>query len=71
MLLVYSLIIPVIPYQLKSLGYDDIGSKISWLLVVYACLSFSLNFSLLIRFAPVWGDGIVNPAGSSLLRGLP
>ena len=70
-LLVYSLIIPVIPYQLEALGYDDVGSKISWLLVAYACLSLLLNFSLLIRTVPVWGVSIVYPLGSSLLRGLP
>lgn len=46
-LLVYSLIIPVIPYQLKALGYDGIGAKISWLLVAFVRLFLSLDFSLL------------------------
>ena len=48
-LLVYSLIIPVIPYQLEALGYDDIGSRVSWLLVAHVCVSTSLNFQLLIQ----------------------
>jgi hypothetical protein len=42
-LLVYSLIIPVIPYQLAALGYDGIGAKISWLLVAFVCLTMSLK----------------------------
>jgi hypothetical protein len=47
-LLVYSLIIPVIPYQLEALGYDGIGAKVSWLLVAYVCPSVCLSSSLLI-----------------------
>ena len=49
-LLVYSLIIPVIPYQLEALGYDGIGAKVSWLLVAFVRLSTPSSCSLLIRF---------------------
>lgn len=48
-LLVYSLIIPVIPYQLEALGYDRIGSKISWLLVAFVRVSIPLDCWFLIR----------------------
>ena len=47
-LLVYSLIIPVVPYQLEALGYDGIGAKISWLLVAFVRLSVSMNCKPLI-----------------------
>ena len=50
-LLVYSLIIPVIPYQLEALGYDAIGSKVSWLLVAFVCVSGSVNRLPLIRLS--------------------
>lgn len=50
-LLVYSLIIPVIPYQLEALGYDAIGSKISWLLVAFVRVSASVNRLPLIRLS--------------------
>lgn len=49
-LLVYTLIIPVIPYQLEALGYDGIGAKISWLLVAFVRLPSPPNCSLLTRF---------------------
>jgi hypothetical protein len=41
--LVYSLIIPVIPYQLEALGYGGIGAKVSWLLVAFVRSSIPLN----------------------------
>jgi len=48
-LLVYSVIIPVIPYQLVALGYDGIGAKISWLLVAFVRLTMSLDCISLIH----------------------
>ena len=35
-LLVYSIIIPVIPFQLEKLGYSDISALTGWLLFCYA-----------------------------------
>ena len=72
-LLVYSLIIPVIPYQLVALGYDGIGSRISWLLVAFVrphppSRTGTVNSSFV--SAVVRGVGVVHSARSSLLRGL-
>jgi MFS transporter, DHA1 family, solute carrier family 18 (vesicular amine transporter), member 1/2 len=47
-ILVYSLIIPVIPYQLEALGYDGIGAKVSWLLAAFVRHPIPLNCSLFI-----------------------
>jgi MFS family permease len=38
-LLVYSIIIPVIPFHLEDLGYHDISSLVGWLLFAYVCCS--------------------------------
>ena len=46
--LAYSLIIPVVPYQLKALGYDEIGAKVSWLLVAFVRPSAPLRHSSLL-----------------------
>ena len=46
--LTYSLIIPVIPYQLEAFGYDSMGAKISWLFVAFVRPLTLLNRSLLI-----------------------
>ncbi|GAA5925976.1 hypothetical protein JCM3775_005166 [Rhodotorula graminis] len=32
----YSLVIPVVPFRLEALGYDDIGGKTGWLVAAYA-----------------------------------
>ncbi|GAA5956568.1 hypothetical protein JCM3765_003486 [Sporobolomyces pararoseus] len=32
----YSIIVPVIPFRLEALGYNDIGSKTGWLVAAYA-----------------------------------
>ncbi|GAA6063016.1 hypothetical protein JCM10212_001795 [Sporobolomyces blumeae] len=32
----YSLVVPVIPFRLEALGYDEIGSKTGWLVASYA-----------------------------------
>lgn len=69
--LVYSLIIPVVPYQLITLGYDNISSRVSWLLVAFVRLSPPSNRALLIRSAVVRGTRTVDSSGSSPLRGLP
>ncbi|KAF9045166.1 MFS general substrate transporter [Panaeolus papilionaceus] len=41
-LLVYSIIIPVMPFQLEALGYDNISSRTSWLLFAWVMLIVSL-----------------------------
>lgn len=48
-ILIYSLIIPVIPYQLKALGYEGIGAKVSWLLVAFVRHTAHLNCPFFIR----------------------
>lgn len=40
-LLVYSIIIPVMPFHLERLGYSNVSSLSGWLLFAYASLSFS------------------------------
>ena len=50
-ILVYSLIIPVIPYRLEALGYDAIGSKTSWLLVAFVRVSTSADRLSLTRLS--------------------
>lgn len=42
-LIVYTLIIPVIPYRLETLGYTGIGAKVSWLLVAFVRSSVFLS----------------------------
>ncbi|GAA5906007.1 hypothetical protein JCM8208_006316 [Rhodotorula glutinis] len=32
----YSLVVPVVPFRLEALGYDDIGGKTGWLVAAYA-----------------------------------
>lgn len=34
-LLVYSLIVPIIPFQLESLGYTGVSGLVGWLLFAY------------------------------------
>ncbi|KAF9024728.1 MFS general substrate transporter [Hymenopellis radicata] len=36
-LLVYSIIVPVIPFQLQLLGYDHVSTLTGWLLFAYSC----------------------------------
>lgn len=38
--MVYSIIIPVMPFQLKELGYHEISGRLGWLLFAYVCFSF-------------------------------
>jgi hypothetical protein len=35
--LVYSIIIPVIPFHLQDLGYSEVSSLVGYLLVAYVC----------------------------------
>ena len=70
-LLVYSLIIPVIPYQLEALGYGGIGAKVSWLLVAFVRLSTSFGLLVPHSFRTVRVIGIVNSPHCPLLRSLP
>lgn len=32
----YSLVVPVVPFRLEALGYDDVGGKTGWLVAAYA-----------------------------------
>ena len=41
--IVYSTIIPVMPFQLKRMGYHDIPSLLGWLLFAYVCYSSLLS----------------------------
>jgi len=36
-LLVYSIIIPVIPFRLEALGYNGVSSLVSWLVFAFVC----------------------------------
>jgi MFS family permease len=45
-LLVYSCIIPVMPFQLQKLGYSDVSSRVGWLLFAYVCHLFSASLQL-------------------------
>jgi DHA1 family solute carrier family 18 vesicular amine transporter 1/2 len=35
--IVYSLVIPVMPFKLKQMGYEKISSDVGWLLFAYVC----------------------------------
>jgi len=37
---VYSIVIPVMPFQLKQMGYHNISGRLGWLLFAYVYLSF-------------------------------
>lgn len=37
-LLVYSIVIPVLPFQLERLGYSNISGLVGWLLFGYVCI---------------------------------
>ena len=34
-MLVYSIVIPVLPFQLEHLGYNDVSALVGWLLFSY------------------------------------
>ena len=34
-ILVYSMIVPIIPFRLQSLGYDGVSGLVGWLLFAY------------------------------------
>ena len=36
-ILIYSLIVPVIPFRLQDLGYDGVSGLVGWLLFAYVC----------------------------------
>ena len=36
-LLVYSIVIPVLPFQLENLGYENVSGLVGWLLFGYVC----------------------------------
>jgi hypothetical protein len=44
-LLVYSLIIPVIPFQLQALGYSGVPALVGWLLFAFVGLRHSVASS--------------------------
>ena len=35
--LAYSIILPIIPFQLERMGYRDVPSRVGWLLFAYVC----------------------------------
>ncbi len=39
-LLVYSIIIPVLPFQLERLGYNGVSGLVGWLLFGYVCTHY-------------------------------
>lgn len=53
-LVVYSIIIPVMPFRLEYLGYTSVSPLVGWLLFSYVCINISSiqviepNFSLLV-----------------------
>lgn len=40
-LLIYSIIVPVIPFRLQNLGYDGVSGLVGWLLFAYVRYSHS------------------------------
>lgn len=38
--IVYSIIIPIMPFRLEKMGYHHISSRLGWLLFAYVCYSF-------------------------------
>ena len=38
-LLVYTIVIPVLPFQLERLGYNNVSGLVGWLLFGYVCRS--------------------------------
>jgi len=69
-LVIYTLIIPVVPYQLRDLGYDGIGAKMSWLYVAFVRPFQHPN--RLVRSSLLVRDiGAGDATDSPLLRGLP
>ncbi len=49
-LLVYSIIIPVIPFQLEKLGYSNISALTGWLLFCYASPIYDMLARLVSRY---------------------
>lgn len=39
--LVYSIIIPIIPFKLEQMGYRKVSGRVGWLLFAYVCYSLS------------------------------
>lgn len=56
-LLVYSIVIPVLPFQLEHLGYTKVSSLVGWLLFAYVCLVPS--YSLACSYRPIQSAGLV------------
>jgi hypothetical protein len=40
-LLIYSLVVPVVPFQLESLGYTGVSNLVGWLLFAFVSGPFS------------------------------
>ena len=45
-LLVYSIVIPVLPFQLERLGYHNVSGLVGWLLFGYVSCHFPRYLSL-------------------------
>lgn len=72
-LLVYSIVIPVMPFHLESLGYTNVASLTGWLLFAYVGMCDPRLLAMILTFsfpsAPVWGlGGLYAHSQSSLLR---
>lgn len=54
-LLVYSIVIPVLPFQLERLGYSNISGLVGWLLFGYVCIDLNhIHLHALIRLPVSW-----------------
>lgn len=56
-LLVYSIVIPVLPFQLEHLGYTKVSSLVGWLLFAYVC--FVTFYALLGSYHLMQSAGLV------------
>jgi len=58
-MIVYSIIIPVVPFQLEHLGYTGISALSGWLIFAFVSNFLCSSIPLLIMFARVQSGGLV------------
>ena len=45
-ILVYSMIVPIVPFRLQHLGYDGVSGLVGWLLFAYVSRAFSRQLAI-------------------------
>ena len=76
-ILVYSMIVPIVPFRLQHLGYDGVSGLVGWLLFAYVSRAFSrqlaipTDHSLLPQSAALVVGEFSRPPGSRSYSSLP